>query len=146
MVSGANGSRLSERRIPMKFSIMDFWALTMTAVIDTLKTGVNVGAFGPKVEGRPFIEWAYAVDTDTLHILLFDHQPGEASQPLESIALAEFGASCFRMADALAPFAMAAKGGQAGAVCDCPECRPTGTVGFKPQGGESFIGFRRPGS
>ena len=123
----------------MKFSIMDCWSLVMSGVLSTVRQGINIGAFGPKIDGRPWIEWAYQAESDSLYVLLFDHKPVEASQPYEQVVLAEFGASCFRMAEGLAPFAVALEDSYPS---------PNAEVGFRSQakGPEDFIGFRRPGS
>ena len=117
----------------------------MSGCLAAVNAGKSIGAFDPKEPNRPWVEWFYQPQTDTLYLLLFDHAPVAASQPYEQIDLPEFGASCFKMAKGLTPLVVEAT--RNGSMpCDCPECsQADNPAGFRPQakGPEDFIGFRR---
>jgi hypothetical protein len=136
----------------MQFTHEDLWGVIFGAIAPAMTNGTSIGALESNVPGRPFIEWAYSAQDDTLLLLCFIGQPEEGDQPWKQFSIPQFGAACLRAAQGAAACVQAFGG------CgnpDCTECggdsspyrMPFGAarlVGFhgRPKSEDDFIGFR----
>jgi hypothetical protein len=67
----------------MRVSLQEFIGIVYGAIVPAMAQGQNVGAMNPNIPEKPFIEWAYNVQADTLVVLFFDRQPVQSSLPYE---------------------------------------------------------------
>lgn len=136
---------------PMNFTTQDLWQVVFGAIVPQMREGKPVGALAPNVAGKPYVEWAYNGQNDTLLVLCFLSKPGNDTKPWKEYAFPQFGEACSWGMEGAINCRTAGCGDP-----NCTECgsgsvpksnpyrTPFGADLSRPKSEEDFIGFRQP--